>query len=260
MLSIAWFAHTMIDRRRFVGLVAAAALLPPAPARAQRRPVAPTPPLDLLAAAERARADMLRAADEYRASLERVLAFYQADLNSSTAHVARQQDLVAQGLMAPRDVAESERARAEAQDHVDETRRRLAEADQLIAEASAALELARHPALAPGASLVTRALIRFNGRSPWSLTDTDKLRRFFAEHFGRALPVSAYGQTPVHDRLGFDHHNALDVAVHPDSAEGRSLLEYLRRLGVPYLAFRAAVPGAATGAHVHVGPPSERLG
>ena len=71
----------MIDRRRFVGFVAAAALLPPASARAQRRPMAPIPPRDLMEAAERARVDMLRAVNEYRASLERVLAFYEAGLN-----------------------------------------------------------------------------------------------------------------------------------------------------------------------------------
>ena len=203
---------------------------------------------------------MVRATIEYRASLERLLAFYEADLSSAAAHVARQRALVEQGLIAAREVDEAARARADAQDHVAETRRRMAEADQLIAEASAAVEMARLPALAPGASQATHGFLRFNGRAHWSLADVTKLRSFFAQHFGRTLPVSAYGQTPVHERLGFDHHNALDVAVHPDSAEGRSLLEYLRKLGIPYLAFRAAVPGAATGAHVHVGPPSERLG
>ena len=251
----------MTDRRRFLTLAAMAATLWPAWASAQqRRPGAPGVSRELVQAAERARLEMVRASTEYRASLERLLAFYDADLGSATAHAARQRELVAEGLIAAREVAESERARAHAQEQVDEMRRRLAEADQLIAEASAAVDLARLPAPAAGASQITHALVRFNGRSSWSLADADKLRRFFAEHFGRTLPVSAYGQTPVHERLGFDHHNALDVAVHPDSAEGRSLLDYLRKLGIPYLAFRSAVPGAATGAHVHVGPPSERIG
>jgi hypothetical protein len=58
--------------------------------------------------------------------------------------------------------------------------------------------------------------------------------------------------------LHFDHRNAIDVALHPDSKEGRSLLEYLRQAGIPFIAFRNAVPGAATGAHIHIGKPSPR--
>jgi hypothetical protein len=49
------------------------------------------------------------------------------------------------------------------------------------------------------------------------------------------------------------------VALHPDSAEGRALMDYLRRRGIPFLAFRGARAGVATGAHIHVGEPSERL-
>src|SRR6266436_174800 len=74
-----------------------------------------------------------------------------------------------------------------------------------------------------------------------------------------ALPISAYGQTPIHDKLGFDHRNAVDVAVHPDTAEGRSVMDWLRRAGLSFIAFRGAVAGAATGAHIHVGEPSQRL-
>jgi hypothetical protein len=62
----------------------------------------------------------------------------------------------------------------------------------------------------------------------------------------------------VHQRLGFDHRNALDVAVHPDSPQGRALMEHLRSQGIPFLAFRGARPGLATGAHLHVGEPSPR--
>jgi hypothetical protein len=37
-------------------------------------------------------------------------------------------------------------------------------------------------------------------------------------------------------------------------------MEFLRERSIPFLAFRAAQPGAATGAHVHVGPPSDHVG
>jgi hypothetical protein len=58
---------------------------------------------------------------------------------------------------------------------------------------------------------------------------------------------------------GYDHRNAVDVALHPDSAEGKALINYLQNQGIPFLAFRAAVPGVATGPHIHIGSPSHRI-
>jgi hypothetical protein len=84
------------------------------------------------------------------------------------------------------------------------------------------------------------------------------IKSFFISKFGRTLPVSAFGQTRLHSRLGFDHSNGIDVALSPDSTEGRAVLDRLRGLGVPFIAFRRAVPGVATGAHIHVGKPSPR--
>ena len=59
--------------------------------------------------------------------------------------------------------------------------------------------------------------------------------------------------------MGFDHREAVDVAVRPDSIEGRGLMEYLRKANVPFLAFRGKIPGASTGAHIHIGRSSPRL-
>jgi hypothetical protein len=84
------------------------------------------------------------------------------------------------------------------------------------------------------------------------------IKSFFISKFGRTLPVSAFGQTRLHSRLGFDHSNGIDVALSPDSTEGQAVLDRLRGLGVPFIAFRRAVPGIATGAHIHVGKPSPR--
>ena len=84
------------------------------------------------------------------------------------------------------------------------------------------------------------------------------IKPFFVSKFGRTLPVSAFGQTRLHSRLGFDHRNSVDVALSPDSAAGRALIGKLRGFGVPYIAFRKAIPGVATGAHIHVGRPSRR--
>jgi hypothetical protein len=84
------------------------------------------------------------------------------------------------------------------------------------------------------------------------------IKGFFSSKYGRTLPVSAFGQTRLHDRFGFDHRNSVDVALNPDSPQGRALLGQLRGFGVPFIAFRHAIPGIATGAHIHVGNPSHR--
>jgi hypothetical protein len=51
----------------------------------------------------------------------------------------------------------------------------------------------------------------------------------------------------------------MDVAVSPDSEEGRSLMAYLRTAGIPFIAFRNKLRGWATGAHIHIGRPSLRI-
>ena len=59
--------------------------------------------------------------------------------------------------------------------------------------------------------------------------------------------------------MGFDHRQALDVAVHPDGPEGRALMAYLRGAGIPFIAAWGAIPGSSSGAHIHVGQASPRL-
>jgi hypothetical protein len=95
--------------------------------------------------------------------------------------------------------------------------------------------------------------------APWSIKEASNIDKYFFQTFGHNLPVSALGQTPTHDRLRFDHRNAMDVALHPDSVEGKALIAYLRRSGVPFIAFRSAVLGSSTGAHIHIGRPSRRM-
>jgi hypothetical protein len=111
----------------------------------------------------------------------------------------------------------------------------------------------------PLRSRVKATLVRYDGAARWSLARAPALERYFLRRFGRPLPVSAFGQTPVHDRLGFDHSDGLDVALHPDSREGAALVAFLRGGSIPFIAVRGAVEGSATGAHIHVGPPSARV-
>src|ERR1041385_2625418 len=94
--------------------------------------------------------------------------------------------------------------------------------------------------------------------TPWSLADAKKVENFFFAKFGRPLPTSAFGQSEIHDRWGLDHRQGLDVGLHPDSAEGVALVDFLRSEKIPFLVFRHAIPGVATGPHIHIGLPSHR--
>jgi hypothetical protein len=206
----------------------------------------------------RAREQLVESAREYRESLERLLALQEPSAARAGDTAAKRRDLYRQAIVSRKELEESEQTAAGARARADETRRRLAEAEGVLGESLAALEWARASATAT-ALVMTPAVIGSQGGSDLTAAASDDLDRFFLARFARALPVSARGQTAVHDRLGLDHRRALDVAVHPDSPEGRVLIEYLRGQHVPFLAFRGVVPGASTGAHIHVGRASIRL-
>lgn len=205
----------------------------------------------------KAKADLVAAANEYMASLEKLLALQESDVKAASDTVEKHKGLLAQSIISKKELEESERALSTAQYKVADTKRQIGESDNLIAEATAEEQLVK---LGPGTYRSTAALIRYSGTGRWVLTDAAKVQSFFAFKFNHALPISAFGQTPVHDQLGFDHRNSIDVAVSPDSAEGQTLMAYLRSSGIPFIAFRHAVRGSATGAHIHIGYPSRRTG
>ena len=97
------------------------------------------------------------------------------------------------------------------------------------------------------------------GSGSWRISDSARVENFFLSRFGRPLPIAAFGQSDLHTRWGWDHRQGMDVGLHPDSLEGRGLIEFLRREEIPFLTFREAIPGVATGPHIHVGNPSRRL-
>jgi hypothetical protein len=145
------------------------------------------------------------------------------------------------------------------QSHIAEIRQWIFEDDLAMTERLAREEILRGPSLRSGGYAETALLIRFNGPTAWSLADAGKIENFFVARFGRALPVSARGQTAAHDRMRFDHHDAMDVALTPDSDEGRAMMAYLKQSGIPFIAFRGKMAGSATGAHIHIGKASLRL-
>ena len=206
----------------------------------------------------RARTDVIQKIKETRAGAEKLLALHEAERIRLLAQYEQRREQYYSGLIARNDVLHAEHELTQAMLRVDEDKRWLAGTDIAITEYTMRDELLRLPGLVIGGYSETGNFLRYNGGSPWALMDVSKIEQFFFGSFGRALPISAYGQTPTHDRLRFDHRNAIDVALHPDSKEGQSLLSYLRQAGIPFIAFRNAIGGLATGAHIHIGKPSTR--
>ena len=203
-------------------------------------------------------AELERRTREYQDTLTTLLGLEEEAVARATATAERYRALHASGAVARNEVEKAELALGQARDRVDGTRRQLEDSQRIVVEAQALGRLAALPAPPPGAERSMPEVLEYRGVSAWTLGQVESLERFFSARFGRPLPVSALGQTPLHDRLGFDHRNAVDVAVHPDTKEGRALLDHLRVQGIPFLAFRGPVAGASTGAHVHVGAASPR--
>jgi hypothetical protein len=207
-----------------------------------------------------ARGQLLESTRGYRASLERLIVLQGQAAARAELEASQRRTLLEQGIVSRRESEESARAAAATRDRLEETRQRLAETDAVLAETLAAMELARSASPSVTEVIVsTPRAIGAPGKVDLTAPIVTSLEQFFRGRFARALPVSARGQTIVHDRLGLDHHHAIDVAVHPDSAEGRALIEHLRLLRVPFLAFRSMLPGSSTGAHLHIGRTSRKL-
>ncbi len=206
----------------------------------------------------RLRAEVIKTLEASKERLEKLLAIYEKNHKSLAEEFEKRRVFYQKGYISRTELEETERALADTWVHAEEVRRWILEGDIAITEALMRDELMKLPPAVPGEYRETVTLIRFDGSLPWSLGDAGKIKQFFSDNFGRALPISAFGQTTVHDRMKFDHRDAMDVAVHPDSTEGRTLMAHLRQQGIPFIAFRGKLPGSTTGAHIHIGKPSLR--
>ncbi len=175
-----------------------------------------------------------------RQQLNDSLPLYEENLANQTADFEIKRKLYEQNLIAHQDFENSQQAMTNTRLETERIRQLIAEDDVALSltEEFAEEEMARLPRLALGAYDETPTLIRYNGPANWSMADAGKIAKFYRTHFGHRLPVSAMGQSLTHDRMGFDHRDAVDVAVSPDSAEGRGLMAYLRKARIPFLAFR----------------------
>jgi len=210
--------------------------------------------------------NLIAAANEYKASSKELLTIQETEVSKAGAKLEELRTLVAEGLVAKATLAAEEEKVATLRRQLEATQKQIADSDNTVAQIKAQEDLAKKQAATMklvakqyGTLTTTPMMLRYNGPIPWSLVSLDTIQSFFTTRFGHSLPTSAVGQSATHNRLGYDHRNAVDVALHPDSTEGRALISYLQGQGIPFLAFRGAVPGVATGPHIHIGSPSHRL-
>ncbi|HEX7771586.1 MAG TPA: TolC family protein, partial [Pyrinomonadaceae bacterium] len=208
------------------------------------------------------REEFINATNEYKSSLGKLLPFYESDLKKAEEKLETSKKLLAEGLIPRTQVEDNERALALAKEKIADVNRQMASAEAQIAgvlvETAANEEINKNLRLAKQRLVRTASFTRYTGAGGWNIGEAFKIQRFFSDTFNKQLPIAVFGQGAIHDRWRLDHRNAMDIQLHPDGVEGRALLDFLQKNGIPYLAFRSAIPGTATGPHIHIGRPSHR--
>ncbi|MBS1875090.1 MAG: hypothetical protein JSU00_17880 [Acidobacteria bacterium] len=173
------------------------------------------------------------------------------------ARLAQTQKLVAAGVIARADADALSEELESRRLTIDLARSRARLLEELAEMARREEQAAEQQAAE--AARVMPAMERFDGERMFTASELKAVSVAFEKKFKKPLPISANGETSMHRALGFDHRGRVDVAVSPDQVEGVWLRTYLESNAIPYYAFRSAVPGKATGAHIHIGPGSTKL-
>lgn len=218
-------------------------------------------------AQQRLDAELQRATTEFKSNLEQLLTLYEGESKRAEAQLAKVKELLAQGLVTRSELETAEDSATRTREKVAEAQAQFKSADMAVAEALVEAEAEEptpkvrpsSPTRTPNTLVRSTAYIRYGGGRAWSLSEAGTIKQFFVVRFGRPLPIHVFGQSPLHDRWNYDHRNAMDIGLNPGSREGQALVEYLRANGIPFLAFHFAIPGVATGPHIHIGLPSRRI-
>ena len=194
--------------------------------------------------------------DENGSSDDAIVGAAQRRLDRQTSWIEKMRVLIESGIAPPPDLIPTE-----AELHRREADLTLTQA-RIFAKAEAAASTAKSSqsdeTILPNFEIAK--MEHFEGLGTFEENrDLQLIEKAFEAEFDRPLPISADGQTEVHRALGFDHRGRIDVAIDPRDREGIWLRGYLRSRKIPYYAFTSAVAGKATGAHIHIGPGSNRL-
>lgn len=220
-------------------------------------------PASTTTSATTAASELVKSTETAKSAAEDLLKLQEESVTKQTAFLAQLRELFNEGLIAKVELDKAEEDLAATKTKIEQTQNQIASADQLAVEIKKAQELAKTQRLVkPVLKSINMlgATVMRSESGHWSLSNLPQVQQFFSQSFGHLLPISTIGQSATHNRMGWDHRNSVDIGVHPDSAEGRALMSYLQTSGIPFLAFRAAIPGVATGPHIHIGFPSHRLG
>ena len=208
------------------------------------------------------RDEYIKATKDYKASLQKLLALYQASARKAEARRDQMKALFAEGLISKHDVEQAESAVTDAGLKLSEVQQQIGTADTQIAQALVEIEgekqMAKLGPIRRGSLVKTTSFIRYNGVGHWFLSQAGPIEVFFQQTFKRPLPIAVFGQGAIHNQWRLDHHNAMDISLNPDGPEGQALINFLQSNGIPFSAFRTAIPGVATGPHIHIGMPSHR--
>jgi hypothetical protein len=226
--------------------------------RKNRKKPAPAPPTELA----KLREEFVRLNNEYKASLATLLTRLEEKATKLEQELELSRKLLDEGLIPKSQFEAKERELTDANNDVAKTQKQMKDADAqaagIFAETAAEQQLAKDLRLARQSLVRTASFTRFTGAPGWGISEAWKVQRFFSDTFKKQLPIAVFGQGAIHDRWRLDHRNAMDISLHPDSVEGQALLSFLQKNGIPYPAFRGAIPGTATGPHIHIGRPSHR--
>ena len=86
-----------------------------------------------------------------------------------------------------------------------------------------------------------------------------QVERAFEARFCQAAAGERHGRNGGASRAGLRPSRTGGRGAESGSARGQVAARYLEANRIPFFAFRQAVPGKATGAHIHLGPMSTRL-
>jgi len=204
----------------------------------------------------------IAATKEYKTSLEKLLSLYQESVKKAELQRDKMAKLLAEGLIAKKDLQQAEDALADAKLKVSGVQTQIGSADAQIAqtliEIEGEKEIAKLGRVPRGTTIRGASFIRYTGAGSWVLSQAGKVESFFQQAFKRPLPIAVFGQGAIHNQWRLDHRNAMDISLNPDGIEGQALMDFLRKNGIPFSAFRGAIPGVATGPHIHIGMPSHR--
>jgi hypothetical protein len=232
---------------------------------AQKKTASKKPPARTAATVselEKLRQQYVASTRDYKASLERLLALYEKTEAQAVARLEKSKQLADDGLISRTELTAGEDAVNAAHLKVAEVKSQMASADTQIAQTLVEVETEKQVAklrLSSASGLVrTTSFIRFTGAGSWVLSESGKLESFFQQTFRKPLPIAVFGQGNIHNQCRLDHRNAMDISLHPDGPEGQALIQFMQQNGIPFSAFRGAIPGVATGPHIHIGRPSHR--